>query len=90
MGDGKNRVSRKSDADMIKKFTSKYLFEYEDYDRKNSFKISLTVLSRKIGQVWKIDEILDFDMGEIEENQFFGIVDPRWFIKLKGFIESST
>ena len=64
--------------------------KYVDYDERNRLTISLTVFPEKIGQVWKIPEIWDSGMGGIEKSDFSQILDPKWFKKLKGFVDSTT
>ena len=52
---------------------------YVEYDWKNHLPISLTVLPGKIGQVWKIVEIQDFDMDDIGKIVFFENLSGLWF-----------
>ena len=52
-------------------------FNYVEYDKENRLTISLTVLTGKIDQVWKIVEILDSDMADIEKFDFSQTIDPK-------------
>ena len=61
-----------------------------EYDGKNRLAIALTIFSRKIGEVWKMVKISYSDMDDIEKSDFFKIVDPQWFNKLEGFVDSNT
>ena len=47
-----------------------YKIKYVEYDGKIVLRISFTVWTGKIGEVWKIVKILDFDMGEMAKIDF--------------------
>ena len=67
-----------------------YKIKYVEYDGKILLGISVTIWTGKIGEVWKIVKILDFDMGEMAKIDFLENLKLIWLRILPANTNSNT